>query len=311
MAKLTLLLFLFVLNLNGAEPKQVLESVKQDEIKARVYQSITKKEEEGFERLSPPRLNEWLAKVKEAAETFEDYQASTPTRPTSQRQTIVIQPLGAMNENQKRLLEAMCEYAAVFFQLPARIAPEIPLPAYDGKNKIARIFKRDRFGPTQFRYDADKLMDEFLVPALPEDAAIFIGVTMFDLISGNQAVFGQASTRRRVGLYCFIDPRPSGTDEAIPGVDALTLRRACKLLNHESGHMLGLAHCVFYKCSMNGCNGMTEADNTPLHYCPVCQKKLLFNIGADARKRNEALLAFYLKYKMTADAEWTAERLKK
>jgi len=34
----------------------------------------------------------------------------------------------------------------------------------------------------------------------------------------------------------------------------LLLRRSMKVLTHETGHIFGLAHCVYFACVMNGSN---------------------------------------------------------
>jgi bacterioferritin len=38
-----------------------------------------------------------------------------------------------------------------------------------------------------------------------------------------------------------------------------SLRRSCKVLAHEIGHMFGLSHCVFFHCLMNGSNSLAES----------------------------------------------------
>ena len=80
-----------------------------------------------------------------------------------------------------------------------------------------------------------------------------------------------------------------------PDAQTQALRRACKVLTHEIGHTLGLTHCVFYECVMNGSNTLEETDEHPLIDCPVCHRKLLFNIGFDPSKRFAALRDFYAK----------------
>ena len=85
--------------------------------------------------------------------------------------------------------------------------------------------------------------------------------------------------------------------------------RACKVLSHETGHCLGLSHCVFYHCCMNGANSMSEADSQSLYYCPLCDRKLWWNIGFDPVKRFRDLHAFYLAHGMRQEADWTAGRM--
>ena len=60
---------------------------------------------------------------------------------------------------------------------------------------------------------------------------------------------------------------------------------------------------------MNGSNSLVDADNTPLDYCPICHRKLLWNLGCDGTKRYTDLLAFERKHGLEAEARWTHRRL--
>jgi archaemetzincin len=57
------------------------------------------------------------------------------------------------------------------------------------------------------------------------------------------------------------------------------------VLEHETGHMVGLAHCIYFNCLMNGSNHLAESDRRPLHLCPVCLRKLQWSIGFDVVAR--------------------------
>ena len=45
-------------------------------------------------------------------------------------------------------------------------------------------------------------------------------------------------------------------------------------MTHEIGHMLGMRHCIYYQCGMKGANHIQETDDSPLHFCPICYRKL-------------------------------------
>jgi archaemetzincin len=94
------------------------------------------------------------------------------------------------------------------------------------------------------------------------------------------------------------------------GDEIIALRRACRVMTHEAGHMLGLAHCIFYRCEMNGAYSLDEADRTPMHECPLCHRKLLWNLSFEPAKRFDALKMFFEKNKLTSEAEWMSARLK-
>ena len=84
-----------------------------------------------------------------------------------------------------------------------------------------------------------------------------------------------------------------------------------KVLAHETGHMFGLTHCVYFRCVMNGSNHLQESDRRPLHLCPVCLRKLQFTVGFDVVKRYEALGRFYKQAGLKDEGAWVDRRLEK
>ena len=110
---------------------------------------------------------------------------------------------------------------------------------------------------------------------------------MRDLHAGDDwnCVFGQATLRECVGVDNFARYDPGFYGEA-RGDDAQTLilRRNCKVLAHETGHMFGMVHCIYFRCLMNGASHLGEDDATPLHLCPVCLRKLHHAVGLRHRR---------------------------
>ena len=125
-------------------------------------------------------------------------------------------------------------------------------------------------------------------------------------------VFGQASLNERVGVYSFARYDPAFYGE-LRGKDypALLLRRSMKVLTHETGHMFGLTHCVYFNCVMNGSNHLQESDRRPLHLCPVCLRKLQFSLDFDVVKRYEALAQFERQAGLEDEAGWVDRRLER
>jgi archaemetzincin len=124
-------------------------------------------------------------------------------------------------------------------------------------------------------------------------------------------VFGQASPHDRVGVYSFAryDPRFYG-QEAAADSRKLVLRRSCKVLAHETGHMFGIDHCVWYRCLMNGSNHLEESDARPLHLCPVDLRKLQWSIGFNAVERYRRLRDFHRQAGFEDEAQWLDRRLR-
>ena len=52
------------------------------------------------------------------------------------------------------------------------------------------------------------------------------------------------------------------------------LSRLARTTSHELGHCLGMGHCIYYACVMQGTAAMAEDVRQPPFLCPVCLKKL-------------------------------------
>lgn len=278
-------------------------------VKNRVYGAVSPLDEIGFTRLTRQNADGWYGLYAEPIQSFEYYQSQHPTRPTAQRRTIVLQPIGPMNAAQKVLLGDLKQYCQAFFQVPVRIEKPLPL-------KLAAVWRPAsgpglKLGVDHRQYDAANIIDHVLLPRLPHDALAYLGVTMADLWVGDMGyIFGIGNFDNRTGVYSlcrYYSHFGLPADQRLAKLQIL--RRACRVLNHETGHMLGLQHCVLYKCSMNGGNSLTDMDAAPLDYCPVCHRKLLWNIGCDGTKRYTDLLAFYRSHGMHEEAKWTLSRL--
>jgi archaemetzincin len=89
----------------------------------------------------------------------------------------------------------------------------------------------------------------------------------------------------------------------------LLLRRSCKVLAHETAHMFGIEHCIWYRCLMNGSNHLAESDARPLHLCPVDLHKLQWSIGFDVVERYRRLREFDRQAGFEDEAEWLERRI--
>jgi archaemetzincin len=147
----------------------------------------------------------------------------------------------------------------------------------------------------------------------PPDAFCVLAITMEDLYPAPSwnFVFGQASHQDGVGVFSFAryDPVFYG-EKRRKNFQEVLLRRSCKVLAYETGHMFSLAHCIYFQCLMNGSNHLQESDARPLSLCPVCLRKLQFSIGFDVVDRYGMLLDFYQRMGFENEAEWVLKRLK-
>ena len=241
-----------------------------------------------FELIPIPKSGDWLAVHREAGQRFDEFVKSKPNRPDKIRRKIYLQPLGKFREGKIPLAERLREYAGAFFDMQVEVLPGLTL---SGENITTRTnpYTRNRQILT-----GDVLA--ILKRNIPSDAFCVLAVTMEDLYpepSWN-FVFGQASLRERVGVYSFARYDPAFYDQKRgKDYEKVLLRRSCKVLAHETGHMFGLKHCIYFKCSLNGSNHLKESDSRPMHLCPVCLRKLQYSIGFDVVSRYRNLLQFY------------------
>ena len=248
-----------------------------------------------FEKLPPPGPNDWLANHPERGQTFEQFVASRPNKPDAQRRTICIQPLGDFTAVESPSLALLRTFAEAFFMLPVRL-----LPAVDIRSQ--RITSRRNPSSGQLQLLTTDIL-AFLKQRLPHDAFCVVAASMIDLYpepSWN-FVFGQASLRERVGVYSFA--RYASTDPRV------MLRRSCKVLVHETSHMFGIEHCIFYRCMMNGSNHLAESDARPMHLCPIDLQKLQWSSAFDIAARYKQLAAAEHACGFDDEATWTERAL--
>jgi len=257
-----------------------------------------------FAPLPMPGPHDWLANHREPGQTFHQFLRAQRNEPVGQRRVIYLQPLGAFPEGVNPSLSHLRAFAEAYFQLSVTVLPvrEIEDPGFTTR-------RNPHTGNTQV-LAPDVL--RWLTRVLPGDGFCILAITMTDLYpepSWN-FVFGQASLDERVGVFSFAryDPRFYGEER---GADyrRVLLRRSCKVLAHEAGHMFGMHHCIYYACGMTGSNHLGESDARPVHLCPICLRKLHASVGFDMVKRYQALERFYTNAGLEAEAAWIGERL--
>lgn len=243
---------------------------------------------EGFAFQGPPEAGDWRSHFPEPGQTAARYRAECANRKSAARGVFYLQPLGDAAEKHPVLLARMRDYAEAFFGLPA--TPLRALPLFE-----------DTWVPERAQHNSTRILRR-LADHVPPDALVYAVFTTEDLYTqGLRFVFGEGSLDGRRGVYSL---RRLGTPDP-----ALFLRRALKLMSHEAGHILSIAHCVHYSCVMQGSNTLSEDDRHPMHLCPMDLEKLLWNVGGDATSRYRRLLDFYERAGLAEEAEWTARRL--
>lgn len=258
-----------------------------------------------FEKKRKAKKGEWLDRFPESGQSFLRYQSSNPVRPTAERGTIVLQPLGEFRASEKELLETLRLALSIFFQLPVELRSALPLPVKGRRS-------RNEGGKRWIQQSTPVLLDEVLAPKVPKNAVIYVGVTLTDLYPEPtwNYVFGEASLEKRVGVYSLVRFFPEfwGEKDSASGRDK-GLARSVAVLCHETGHAFGMEHCTAYECVMNGSNSLEELDSQFGELCPICLRKLQWNIGFEPRGRYQRLRDFYRKEGVPSLARWMDLRL--
>jgi archaemetzincin len=258
-----------------------------------------------FEKKRKPERGDWLASFHEPGQTFSQYVGQEPKGLTEQRHVIVLQPIGEFTRDELALLNQLRAFTSAYFQLPARVAKPVPLPDHG--------FRQRHSGSLAWtQYSTLDIMKDVLLPRLPSDAVCYLGITLSDLYPDENwnFVFGQASFDKRVGVYSLI--RYTQRFWGRPETDASRrqfLRRSFKILAHETGHMFSIAHCTVNECLMNGSNSLDEMDRNTMHLCPVCLRKLQWNLKFNVLQRYRQLRDIYQQSHYDDLAQWMDRRL--
>jgi len=266
-----------------------------------------------FDVLPPAGPTGWRARFDEPGQSFVDYLATVPRRPTPDTEHLYLLPLGEMGTAfvvdaevtyivRTPAPEQMAALLTVYFGLPTDILPQLDVAAVAEPDRIRR-------GHEQFR--AQHLF-EATAPVVPQDAysmtSLMVQDVFFDDAQAWGYGFGQHREGQAVVSFARIDPVVSGLARETDVLERIP-RRAFTLLVHEVGHTFGFEHCNQHRCVMNGIEDLAELDATPMHLCPECLRKLLYLRPTDAVARYRALSALYGTLDLEVSAHWAAARV--
>src|SRR5437667_12805482 len=77
-----------------------------------VLQRAFTPDKNSFDPIPEPKPGDWLAVHNERGQTFDEFKASQPNRPTSEQHVIYLQPLGDLMPNHSRSTDKLREFAA-------------------------------------------------------------------------------------------------------------------------------------------------------------------------------------------------------
>lgn len=254
------------------------------------------------EPLPAPRPGDWLAEHPEPGQTFVEYRDAQPVRRSDRLNTIYLCFIGEFHPAQRRVLDLTKDYLALFFDCPVKVNRHIPLAAIPPRARRTHPSWGDPQVLTGY------VLHEVLEPERPADALAYVALKATDLWPGRgwNFVFGEANLRERTGVWSIYRNGDPGQDEA---TFRLCLRRTLGTASHELGHVLTMQHCIALRCLMNGCNHQEERDQRPLHLCPVCLRKLCWNLQVQPIPYLTKLKAFCQAQGLAAEARWYEQAL--
>ena len=275
-----------------------------------------------------PKANpgDWLFSQEEKGQTVKGFMSRTRgmnAKPGPARSTLYVQPLGSIDldkvaaaktleERQSRIRKCEAERGVknVGLMLPGSRFHQLlesflqafylgmkvkmlPYKQIDLKTVDSRGGKDDC--ASDWQLNASDLLNKALPrlsgQARAHDGYAFVGVTVEDLYPRDDwaFVFGLADPLGRTGVFSFARYADEGLGSAKVG-EARLLQRAVKVMAHEIGHAFGLLHCIHFSCLMQGSMSAQESDTKPHEFCPLCLRKLFFQIEFDPLLRYEALI---------------------
>ncbi len=249
-------------------------------------------DETGHVRKKAPVNGEWLHRFKESGQNAEDYKKECENKKSKDRDKIYVVEMGKLGDRAKAVEPEVRKFLAAFYQLEVKTLEKQDPPP--------RAWKKERK-----QHEADAIL-RHLKNSLEDDALVCVALLDEDLFTpGLNFVFGLGSLAQRVGAYSF---RRFGGENV---GDPLYKTRCFKLVGHEVGHILGMEHCIYYECVMNGANSLDEDDKMPLHLCPVCTAKVKWNVGCDELKREKDLEKIFTEHKLEDEAAWSKKRIER
>ncbi|CAK9017851.1 unnamed protein product [Durusdinium trenchii] len=236
-----------------------------------------------FLPLGLPRKGDWLAEHKETGQSFSTYhrRMKYPATPGKHTDTILLVPFGSFAEGvAQQFRPLLLDYCQAFFS--GMMVECLPKPLSLSK---ARRRQND-FGHDQY-------LIEDLFDALHKETSSHhraycrLGFTLEDIYPGDgwNYVFGQARPMERVGVFSFARHSPFFYEglhaSEVPSLKdgAGWLRECMRTMVHETCHMFGMLHCVYFHCLMNGSNGPQDTAGRFSFLCPVCLRKLLLALS--------------------------------
>lgn len=296
-----------------------------------------------FSPLSSPKSpHDWLVEYHERKESFSVFlneSSISESQVLGVKKFIYYIQIGEFTRS-KLNFSSLVDYSKIFFsENSIKLMPQkVILKLEPSKNKIGCSL-RACYGDVEIkldmRYHGDPFKDnlkqfkaqsifKLLQNIKPTDAHCLIGFTEYDLYADDTDLFvaGLCSGWSRVGIFsCFrYHPLLKYSEEfwyqakltksfknssfTSKEVDNLLVSRSCKLLVHETCHLLGMGHCAYMDCCMNGSGHLEEDFRQSMFLCPIDLRKLAHLLDFEPIERYKKMRKFFINYESKKEVEW-------
>jgi len=228
-----------------------------------------------FKPVEKVRKGEWLYAVPERGQTFSEFHRLEPPRINQKRSSILVVPMAPPGTRAPRQVKAVAAFLRAFFDCRVCASRRV-------------LLDDSLYNPRRRQYDADAVLD-LLGAQVPSDAIAVLGVTGEHLSRGRlRDVAGISALKGRAAVISLARCGRKGQRKS----DAI---RIAKNAAHELGHAVGMEHCPYFRCLMNGANSVKESDRIPLSLCPVCLAKVEWAFRLDLSKHCRRLKSYYTR----------------
>lgn len=242
-----------------------------------------------FAPLTKPRPGDWLASHEELGQSFPQYakrmnQKSGFSLPRPACDGLLICTFGASFDSAigRLFMPHLIKYCTAFFGGMHVDVCDKPFSLNDVQ------CRENDFGHKQYLIgDIFDMLNTDKTVLSKRRAYCRLAVTLEDIYPGGEwnYVFGQARPMERVGVFSFARHSPlfydgvhaTQAESKLTSESMLSWLKTCRhTMVHETCHMLGILHCVFWHCLMNGNNGPHDSNGSTGFLCPVCLRKLSY-----------------------------------
>lgn len=235
---------------------------------------------------------DWRDTYTEIHEPLKFYTEKHPPRATAQRTTLYVVRLGSFDKRGCQIFEAAKTYLQAFYQIPVAELDPITMSGFP------KCYTRQNTIGLQLKTTV--ILDSLLPSLMPKNAFALIAFSLQDLFPAENwnFVFGEANLESRVGVWSMAR---LGDYHLNDSLYALCRQRTLNVAAHETGHILGITHCVLNECCMNGSISLQESDSQPPWLCWECLAKVCLNRNVSPYTHLSDLLDFHSQ--VTHDVE--------